>query len=98
MCEWTDNVALDGTLKVDYDLTAARLAMGLVGKPLFCIFGADGPFYMHAHAAAVVPTTSTVDGSAASFSPNQRWFDSTVTTISLIANGAANVSLSFYKS
>lgn len=97
VAKWNDVVKTSASAAA-YDLTAARVAMGIpAGQALFIVFSADGPFYADFNKTAVLPTTNTVDGSASEFSPRQRLVDKTVTSISLISSSAQNVTMSFYR-
>lgn len=95
---WNDSVATGSGAAKSYNLTTARTNMGLTaGQPLFVVFSADGPFWADFFKAAVIPTGDTTDGSAAEFSPNQRYIDTAVTAISLISAANQKVSMQFYR-
>lgn len=93
---WCDVIQVHA--HVEYDLTAARTAMGLkAGQPLHVIFAADGPFWANFHANAAIPSGNTTDGSGSVFSPTTRYLDSSITTISLVSSAAQNVSMEFFR-
>lgn len=94
---WVDAVALAGNAVVNYNVTAARAAMGLrAGQALFVIFAADGPFWANMRDTAAVPVANSTDGSASEFSPNQKYIDENITQISLTSVAAQKVSLQFF--
>lgn len=96
---WTDVVAATNSGNTDYDLAAARTAMGLgATEALFVVFSATSGFWCNFHNTVAIPVASTTNGAAPEFSPNQRYLDASITKLSLISNGAsAIISLQFYR-
>lgn len=94
---WIDSVKSTSSVAT-YNVAAARTAMGLASTAaLFVIFAADGPFWANFRNTAVIPTGATADGSASEYSPNQRYLDSTITSISLISPASQLISLQFFR-
>ena len=92
---WIDIVQSSSTATA-YNLTTMRSNAGLVaGQPVFVIFSADGPFWVNFNNTAVIPVANKTDGSGSEFSPNQRYLDKTITTISIVSAANVNVSMQF---
>lgn len=97
VCGWID-VLQSTSVHAEYDLAAARTAMGLgATESLFVIFAADGPFWANFNANAAIPSGNTANGSASEFSPNQRYLDQRITAISFVSVAAQNISMQFYR-
>lgn len=96
--QWNDIVQASNGSPTDYDLTAARAAMGLqAGQALFVIYAADAPFWVNHNGEAALPSGNVTNGSGSEFSPATRLLDQTITKISFIAPNASNISLQFYR-
>lgn len=94
---WVDVIQSSPT-HAEYDLTAARSAMGLQpGQPIFVVFSADGPFWANFNANAALPSGNTTDGSSSEYCPNQRYLDKSFTKISVISVANQNISMQFYR-
>jgi hypothetical protein len=94
---WTDVIQTSSS-HVEYDLAAARAAMGLQAtESLFVIFACDGPFWFNAHGNAAIPSGNTVNGTGSEFSPNQRYIDGSITSLSFVSANAQNLSMQFYR-
>lgn len=95
--QWNDIIHMAANTEGHIDVTALRTAANLkAGQPLFVIFSSDAPFWANFYNTAAVPTGNVTDGSGPEFSPNQRYIDASVTTISCISAQACNISASFY--
>lgn len=101
---WVDVLQLSANTPASYNLGAVRTNMGLpAGAPLAVVFQADGPFYMNPYGTAAVPSSSTTNGAASLYSPNQRFINgiandgSAINTLSFVAAATTNVTMSFYK-
>lgn len=96
-CNWNDVVHLSANSAASYSLTTLRSTASLkAGQPVFLVFSADGPFWANFNGTASVPSGSNTDGSAAEFSPNQRYCASDITAISFISPQAVNICVSAY--
>jgi hypothetical protein len=102
--EWTDVVYLPANSAETYNLTTLRTNANLqAGDPVFIIFAADGPFWIHYHGEvdpAAIPGASSQgssDGAAPDFNPSQGYFNGNSTQFSLIAPATTRVVLKVYK-
>lgn len=101
---WVDVIQLTANTPASYNLATVRTNMGLpAGAPLFVTFGADGQFYLNPYGTAALPASSTTNGSASIYSPNQRYINgiagdgSAINALSFVAAASTNVTMSFYK-
>jgi hypothetical protein len=97
--QWVDSVQVTGSGNVQtYNVAALRTALGLPAQAaFFLIFGSDQPFYFNPYAAAALPSGNTTNGEASTYSPNQRYIDKSITSLSFTAAQLTNISLQFYR-
>lgn len=97
VARWIDNLVLAANTAKTYSLTTLRSNAGLpAGQPLFLIFAADGSFWTDYNGTAAIPSGDVTDGSGSEFGPNQRYFDKSVTSISLISAAGCNLSIQVF--
>ncbi len=95
---WNDAVKLSAGSHKEYDVTAMRAAANLnAGQPVFIIFSADGPFWVNFAGNAAIPSGDVTNGSASEFSPNARYIDASVTSISFVSAADQLVSLQVFR-
>lgn len=100
--QWNDVVHCPANTAESYSISTLLTQSRIKGTKLFVIFSADGPFWANFHGTAAIPSSSTTDGSAPEFSPNQRFIDTNdplnpITAISFIAAATTNVVLQVYE-
>lgn len=101
VCEWQDVVYLPANTAESFNVTTFLTNAGLPANlPFFLIIAADGPFWMHAHGTAAIPSSSSqgsTDGAAPDFSPAQVYIDGSVTSLSFIASSITCIVLKAFK-